>query len=267
MNLAPTRGRLAVFPLASQRLLTNLEGTGRILDSATGAKALGDASVCDHKPLLANIYRQYLADKDSAAFARQVLVHYLPGSLERLLMAGDRQLRRAAALALGLIGDYRSNGILGRALGDSDRTVRLLAETALRAVWCRDGRPADRKRLAGVMQFNSQRRYRDAIASADELIARAPELAEAWNQRAIAQFGLQQYRMAVGDCQRAAKLNPFHFGALAGMGQCFLRLGDDLRALESLRQALAINSELEGVRSSIHMIERRIKARNDSEGG
>ena len=50
------------------------------------------------------------------------------------------------------------------------------------------------------------------------------------------------------------------------MGQCYLRLGEDLRALESLRQAIAINSELEGVRSAINMIERRLKKQNDSEG-
>ncbi|HEX4146465.1 MAG TPA: tetratricopeptide repeat protein [Pirellulales bacterium] len=216
------------------------------------------------KPLLASMYRQYLADKDSQAFAQRVIVHYLPGSLERLLMSNQREMRRAAALALGLVGDYRSNGVLGRALGDDDRTVRLLAETALRAVWCRDGRPANRKRLAAVMQFNSERQHREALASADELIARAPELAEAWNQRAIAQFGLQQYHAAIRDCQRAVQLNPFHFGALAGLGQCYLRLGNDLWALENFRRALAINGELDGVRSSIGMIERRLKKQSDS---
>jgi tetratricopeptide (TPR) repeat protein len=218
------------------------------------------------KPLLASMYRQYLADKDSQAFARRVNGHYLPGSLERLLCSGQRPARRAAALALGLVGDFRSNSVLGQALGDNDRTVRLLAETALRSVWCRDGRPADRKRLAAVMLFNAERRHREALASADELIARAPDLAEAWNQRAIAQFGLQQYHTAARDCQRAAQLNPFHFGALAGLGQCYLRLGNDLWALESFRRALAINRELDGVRSSISMIERRLEKQNDSEG-
>ncbi|HEX4147517.1 MAG TPA: tetratricopeptide repeat protein [Pirellulales bacterium] len=218
------------------------------------------------QPLLVSIYRQYLADKDGDAFSRRVVEKYLPASLERVLATGQRAARRAAALALGLLGDYRSNAALGRALGDQDRTVRLLAETALRAVWCRDGRPAVRKRLAGVIHFNGQRQHREALASADELIARAPELAEAWNQRAIAQFGLQQYQGAIRDCQRAVQLNAYHFGALAGMGQCYLRLDDDLSALENFRRALAVNPELDGVRSSISMIERRMKKQSGSEG-
>jgi len=60
------------------------------------------------------------------------------------------------------------------------------------------------------------------------------------------------------------QLNAFHFGALAGLGQCYLRLGNDLWALESFRRALAINGELDGVRSSIGMIERRLKKQSDS---
>jgi tetratricopeptide (TPR) repeat protein len=246
-------------------MLANLKGAkecGPCFMGRGGGQCVGETG----QPLLVAIYRQYLADKDGDAFSRRVAAQYLPGSLERVLANGPRAARRAAALALGLLADYRSNAALGHALCDDDRTVRLLAETAMRAVWCRDGRPAIRKRLASVIQFNGQRKHREALASADELIARAPELAEAWNQRAIAQFGLQQYLPAVRDCQRAVQLNPFHFGAMAGMGQCYLRLGNEPWALESFRRALAVNPELDGVRSSIGMIERRLKKQSDSEG-
>jgi len=34
---------------------------------------------------------------------------------------------------------FHSNAVLGHALVDIDRGVRILAETSIRAVWCRDG--------------------------------------------------------------------------------------------------------------------------------
>src|SRR5206468_2954144 len=87
--------------------------------------------------LLENMYEQYLASQDSTAFIKSVSSRYNCGTLERLAAYGPRTVRRAAVLALGILGGYESNGALGRALLDRDRGVRTLAENGIRALWCR----------------------------------------------------------------------------------------------------------------------------------
>ena len=90
-------------------------------------------------PVLAELYQQYLVDQDTAAFVHRTTQRYTVATLARLIATADRSVRRAAVLSLGYLADYESNPVLGMALVDPDRGVRLLAETAVRAVWCRVG--------------------------------------------------------------------------------------------------------------------------------
>ncbi|HEX4129326.1 MAG TPA: tetratricopeptide repeat protein [Pirellulales bacterium] len=208
---------------------------------------------------LERFYHTYLADQDSAEFIRRVALRYRCGTLERLAKIGPRLTRRAAVLALGFLGAYESNAVLGRALQDEDRGVRTLAETALRNVWCRDGSAEQQRVLESVIRLNAARSFDDAVHRANTLLAEAPDLAEAWNQRAIAYYGLGRYADSIRDCRRTVELNPYHFGAVAGMGQCFLYQGNLLYALESFRRALELNPNLEAIRANVAMLERRLK--------
>jgi tetratricopeptide (TPR) repeat protein len=204
-------------------------------------------------------YTDYLDTKDNAIFARRVARRYTAGTLERLLGAGPRMTRRAAALALGSIGSYDSNVALGRALNDTDRGVRTLAEDAIRAVWCRAGNETHRQRLRSIIRLNTKKQYELAASRATELLLEARLFAEVWNQRAVANFGLRHYVESIGDCREALEINPYHFAAAAGMGQCYLQLGNAASALECFRRALRLNPGLEGVRASIQHLERTLR--------
>jgi len=209
--------------------------------------------------LLNEFYQQYLADQDSTALMKRIDLHYLPGTLERLTRHGQRVTRRAAVLALGLVGDFRSNPVMGRALVDHDRGVRSLAEHAIRALWCRDGSQAHRRHLSLVMRLNARQRFEDAIRRATQLIDLTSDLAEAWNQRAVAYFSVGRFTDSIRDCQRTLELNPYHFGAAAGMGQCHLQLGDRTSALVSFRLALKLNPDLEAIRAQVVYLQRSLK--------
>jgi len=209
--------------------------------------------------LLNDFYQQYLTDQDASALLKKIDAHYLPGTLERLSTHGQRSTRRAAVLALGLVGDFRSNPVMGRALLDPDRGVRTLAENAIRALWCRTGSQAQRRHLSLVFRLNSKNRYEDAVRRATQLIDLAGELAEAWNQRAIAYFNSGRFADSIRDCQRTLELNPYHFGAATGMGQCYLQIGDRASALASFRLALKLNPNLEGVRAHVVYLQRSLK--------
>jgi tetratricopeptide (TPR) repeat protein len=209
-------------------------------------------------PYLESLYHWYLDDADTARFMSRVSAAYTIGTLERLAACGGRITRRAAVLALGALADYESNSVLGRALNDADRGVRMLAENGLRSLWCRWGDDSQRHRLGLVIRANSARRHREAIERATPLIGEAPAFAEAWNQRAIAYFATGRCAESIDDCKQALEVNPYHFGAAAGMGQCYLQLGRPRMALESLRRALLLNPDLEGVRANVVALERSL---------
>ena len=69
---------------------------------------------------LAEAYRRYLKSANTPRFASEVDEHYSSSTLAQLLHRGDVELRRAAALSLGTLGDHRSIEPLGRALADPD---------------------------------------------------------------------------------------------------------------------------------------------------
>ncbi len=210
-------------------------------------------------PLLNDFYQQYLIDQDAAGFAARIAQHYTAGTLERMVAHSQRMTRRAAVLALGFLGDFRSNEALGRALTDGDRAVRTLAENGIRALWCRDGSHSQQLLLGLVIRHNGAARYEEAIRRATELVEQAPWLAEAWNQRAIAHFQTGHWAASIRDCRHALAHNPFHFAAAAGMGQCHLKLTNHAAALESFHLALRINPGLEQVRTHVAYLQRTLK--------
>ena len=162
-------------------------------------------------------------------------------------------------LALGFLGTYQSNAILGHALSDPDRVVRLLAENSIREMWCRDGSEWQRQQLDHIIRMNNAMRFHEAMEKADELIEQAPGFAEVWNQRAIANYQLRRFDDAANDCQQTLELNPYHFGAAVGMAHCYLELGEGFAALECFRRAVNMNPNLEAVRGQIEYLERALE--------
>ncbi len=210
-------------------------------------------------PCLVRFYQRYLRDAETAAFIHAVSGRYTVGTLMRLARSQSYTTRRAAVMALGFVGGYECNSALGEALHDDDRGVRLIAETGIRQVWGRAGNEMQRQQLSAVIRLNSTGQFQEALLRASQLIAQAPWFAEAWNQRAIAHCGLHRYQESIRDCHQVLDINPYHFGAATGMGQCQLEHNDPVSALESFRRALRINPDLEGVRAQVVRLQRALR--------
>lgn len=210
-------------------------------------------------PFLATLYCQYLDDQNSAAFITKASRCYTSGTLERLVTDGDRQVRRAAVLALGFIGDYTTNHTVGRALCDDDRIVRTLAENGIRSVWTRAGNEEERQALGVIIRLNTAQQYEEAIRRASDLVERAPWFAEAWNQRSIARLNLERFAESIRDCHQALEINPYHFVAATNMGRAYLQLENHVSALESFRRALRLNPDLDTVRAQVVRLARMVE--------
>jgi len=79
-----------------------------------------------------------------------------------------------------------------------------------------------------------------AEAALTDLIGAQPDFAEAWNRRAVLYYLLQDYPKAIADCEKVIELNPVHFGALHGLGLCYVALGNYRIALQAFKRALEI---------------------------
>jgi tetratricopeptide (TPR) repeat protein len=206
-------------------------------------------------PLLIDYLDSYRQDNDLDAFHQKVMARYTEGTLCRLLRSGNPAARRASALALGLVGSFNVNTQVGEALKDRDPIVRSYASQALWAIWFRADSPENNAALQEVRDLILRGRFRDAEQLATRLIARAPQFAEAFNQRAIALFSQGRYVESAADCQRVLRLNSYHIGALGGLAQCYLRLGNREGALESFRQALRLQPFEDDLRQTIAVLE------------
>lgn len=186
------------------------------------------------------------------AFRQQAASRYNEGTLQRLLAGPDPRGRRAAALALGMLGTRDSNRHLARALHDGDSEVRALAAEALWSLWFHtEGEESARELQRLARMRNSEK----ALAGLDALIRKHPNFAEAYNQRAIVYYRLGDYPRSITDCRAALRRNAFHFGAHSGMAQCYMKLHRPRSALKAFRNALRIHPGLEGVRETIRALE------------
>jgi tetratricopeptide (TPR) repeat protein len=168
----------------------------------------------------------------------------------------DASARRDAASRLGEVGTMADVRALVRALRDADEDTRENAEQALWRIWARSGdESVDRLYAVGIHQME-EGELRQGIATFTRIIEQRPEFAEAWNKRATLYFMLGDLRKSLADCDEVMKRNPYHFGALAGYAQIYIRLEYYDRALDYARRALEVNPNMEGVRRNLMLLER-----------
>ncbi len=190
--------------------------------------------------------------KALAKFEQHVRDRYTEGTLLRLLHSDDVRARRAATLALGLLGTMASNRDLATMLRHNDKQTRLLAVHALWSIWFRADSPENNQELQRLVSLSKSQ---DALAGLTALIKKAPRFAEAHNQRAIVYFRLEEYQKAIADCEKTLELNPYHFGAQSGMAQCYMKLRKPRQALKVFRNAYRLHPGLEGVEQTIRALE------------
>jgi tetratricopeptide (TPR) repeat protein len=181
------------------------------------------------------------------------------GRLDALdaLTSPQPEERARAVITLGREGRMADVPALLERLRDDQPAVRGLAEQAIWAVWSRSRDPAvDAIFARGVAEMEAGE-FAAAIETFTRVTQLKPEFAEGWNKRATVYFLVGDYQRSLADCDEVVRRNPNHFGALAGYGQIYLHLNNLDKALEYFRRALAVNPNLDGVRTMIEALEAR----------
>jgi tetratricopeptide (TPR) repeat protein len=181
----------------------------------------------------------------------------------RLLDSGDAQERKSGVGRLGEVGTMPDVPLLLRELRDPDEEARDEAQQAIWRIWSRSGDPeVDKLYETGIQQMSAGE-LDDSIATFTRIIKLKPDFAEGWNKRATVYFLAGDMRKSLADCDEVMKRNPYHFGALSGYMQIYIRLEYYDRALEYGRRALEVNPNLGGVKQSVDLLEHAIEQRRN----
>jgi tetratricopeptide (TPR) repeat protein len=101
-----------------------------------------------------------------------------------------------------------------------------------------------------------------AIKLLDSVIKLRPDYIEAWNRRATLYYMQNDYTRSLADIQQVLVREPRHFGALAGLGMIMQELGDERRALDAYRKALAINPHLDKIPDQVKSLTEKVEGRD-----
>jgi tetratricopeptide (TPR) repeat protein len=205
-----------------------------------------------------SVVRPLLESNDPQALVDAIHQRWNTGQIARLLTGENTDARKVALVCLAMVGDRNCVESVYPHLADADPTINQMAEHALWSIWFRCGSPEANHQLCRGTKALGHRDAGTAIQHFDNALAADPQFAEAYNQRAIARYLKEQFEESIADCRKAIRLMPCHFGAMAGMGHCFLHLGQLEHALRAYERALAVNPHLQCVSQTAAEIRRQL---------
>lgn len=114
------------------------------------------------------------------------------------------------------------------------------------------------KRAAAAIANQS---FEHAEVLCSTVIEFAPEFVEGWNRRATVRYLAADIDGSIADVNATLDLEPRHFGALSGLGLCFLALEDLEKAAEAIRRVLEIHPYAVGAKNNLAEIEEALRQR------
>jgi tetratricopeptide (TPR) repeat protein len=120
-------------------------------------------------------------------------------------------------------------------------------ENRIWAIWLASGSDTANLLMSRVKTAVDGKDHELAIKLLNAIIDIKPDFVEAWNRRATIYYTQRDFGRAIEDIRQVLAREPRHFGALSGLGIIMQELGDEKRALEAFRRALAIHPKLERI--------------------
>ena len=116
-------------------------------------------------------------------------------------------------------------------------------EAQIWEIWCSHSEIAAERSMATVLSLADAGELKAASEEADRLVDGWPNWAEAWNKRATVRFIEGRETESGTDIIETLAREPRHFGAISGLGQICLNVGDGPSALMCFEKLLVINPQ------------------------
>ena len=139
---------------------------------------------------------------------------------------------------------------------DKDEIARITAE--IWSIWRQSGSPGLDMKMQEGQRFMKQGILHSALGNFDFIVRVRPDFAEGWHKRATVFYMIGDYASSIRDIEKTVALEPRHFGAYAGLGLIYLKMGREDAALKALEEALTINPHLAGTRATVDELRRKI---------
>lgn len=193
----------------------------------------------------------FLDEDDEQGLALYARLHWPRQTLRPLLQHPHAETARVAAMCLGLIGTFADTCVLSRALHSDSFFVVTAAERAMWSIWMRASNEKCRTLLRQAVSAIDASDYAEAEADLDRILLDDPDFAEASNQRALLHYLTERYESSIMACRRTLALNPYHFGAAAGLGHNEFQRRQYAAALHAYRRALSLHPRMAGIRQAM----------------
>jgi tetratricopeptide (TPR) repeat protein len=142
-----------------------------------------------------------------------------------------------------------------------DETARMI-ENRIWALWFASGSATADLLMSRVKTAIEGKDEDLALQLLDAIIELKPDYVEAWNRRATVYFTKKDYGRAIADIGQVLAREPRHFGALTGLGMILQDIGDDKRALEIYRRALAVDPRLQKIPDIVKTLTEKVEGRD-----
>jgi len=163
------------------------------------------------------------------------------------------------------VGADRTRGLdflFGALKAAPDEASARLVEARIWAIWLQT--PSD---TAALLMMRAKaamdaQQVDVALKLLDAVVKLRPDYIEGWNRRATIYYLKNDYAHSLEDIQQVLIREPRHFGALAGLGMIMQDIGDEKRALDAFRKALAVNPYLEKVPDLVKSLTEKVEGRD-----
>ena len=184
-----------------------------------------------------------------------------------------RQAARVAALSIIVLGLWAASPLL--ASQNDPRLDKLFAElkstdnkqtadnvtAEIWSIWRYASDPVVNWMMNESQRYRTVGELDSALGGYAMIINAAPDFAEGWHKRATVYFLMGNYPASFMDIKKTVTLEPRHFGAFAGLGLIYLRLGQERAALKALERALEIIPHLFGTRQKVDELREKLNGK------
>ncbi|PZM10300.1 hypothetical protein [Rhizobium tubonense] len=110
----------------------------------------------------------------------------------------------------------------------------------IRVEWADSGSATINLLMQWATKAVAEKRNAAALDFFDQVIALKPDYVEGWNQRATLNYTMGDYARSMADINQVLRIEPRHFGALAGMAAILGETGKGELALKAWERFLEI---------------------------
>src|ERR1700709_934272 len=182
-------------------------------------------------------------------------------------LAPQRQQKRPpeAPAKLPNVGADRTRGLdflFGALKAAPDEASAKHVEARIWALWLQTPSDTAALLMARAKAAMDAKQMEVALKLLDAVVKLRPEYVEGWNRRATLYYLQNDYAHSLEDIEQVLVREPRHFGALAGLGMIMQDLGDEKRALDAFRKALAVDPYLEKVPELVKTLTEKVEGRD-----